>query len=250
MSTPISDLSTGFYYIWSSARSAWTVGRETEDSANAVIGGTKSCPYTIIVPRNFSHNGFSGPVDTVGKYAFRSCANEPENQTREIFVTKQVKYIKDYGFGNQYYLTSFVIEAGSELEVISHRALHYFGYYSDIANSTSKTLTLPSTLLCIMDQGIIYCDIFTQINYCGSLDLSLNCTTLEYRITPIVTRVTESYPNEIIFGRTALKDVDISQTCKDFAPLKASLASTTILDHCMNYVILLSSFINFIQNIS
>lgn len=215
LESAVADEALGFYFTWESNKKVWTIGRDIDDTANAVIAGKDDCPAIIEIPRNFSYEGYSGPVEIVGRKAFNWCARHSYYLTHTVFVTKQVKVIRYLGFGAMNYLKNFTIEPGSQLEVIEGSGLHAIG--SVAQSSLSKVLMLPSSLYSIGVNGIYYCNSFTDVIYCGTNDLSENSSILNTGDTPIIDlRVSIYYPSNSLLGRTVNRSENIYYRCTEF----------------------------------
>lgn len=202
---PIQDDSTGFIYRWDASRSAYIVGTDTDLAPNGVVSG--GCPENLIVPRDFSVDGTYGPVEVVGRFAFCSCGIEKQKYTKTILVTKQVKLIRQDGFGDEWDCQNFTIEQGSELEEIEEKGLMGIGMSTSDDNRLTKILYLPSNLFSIAPNGFQNCNLFDEIIYCGSNDLSINISdSIKDTYNPkMIIRVSSLYPANKFIGEFANK---------------------------------------------
>ena len=81
--------------------------------------GYENCPVSIEIAREKTYtDGKSYPVEIIGQRAFLNCALYNNYPTKTIFVTKQVKLIKQYGFSYEHYLA---IISQSKVEVNSNK---------------------------------------------------------------------------------------------------------------------------------
>lgn len=217
-STPINDPITGFVFKWDTEREKWMIGSDSTSSPNAIISGT-ACPAIIEIPRNFTYDGTTAPVEIIGRYSFQGCGAYRSDPTKTVFITKQVKIIKVRSFCNGNYLLNFTIEAGSVLETIEERGLYQVGYNAR-SDSITPILILPFTLKSVAAEGIHNCFLFTEIIYCGLHSLMENTSSLSYSTLTTVVRVIDSYPYMSIFGaiHAVDKSVDVMQICINFLP--------------------------------
>lgn len=95
------------------------------------------------------------------------------------FCAKEIREIRSYGLGYLGYLQSIEFEPGSMLEVIYPQGLQEIGLSK--MGQVSHTLIIPKTVQSIHNRGITHCDLFKNIVYCGTFDISLNSSDLEYR---------------------------------------------------------------------
>lgn len=212
---PIKDSTTGFYFLWESTYQSWIIGQESDVSANAV-DGVANCKEPLEIPSEFTYDGITSPVETIGKKAFEKCAYQSTSITRTVFITKQVKVIKNLAFGYSSYVSNFTIEAGSQLEEIESFCFYNVGFSA--ATKYTKTLFLPATLNTIGNKCFQKCYLFTEVIYCGIIDFSEG----EFALEGAIVRVKKNYPAAIALGLDADKTFDISQICNDFALIPRS----------------------------
>ena len=122
-------------------------------------------------------------------------------------------------------VTNFTIEIGSQLESIEYKGLHYIGYNEDRTDSNSfspdlKNLILPHTLKSVSNEGILYCNRFTRIIYCGNHNLNQNSSSyLSDKGDYTKVYITPEYQTKngnSIFGREAtgvLNEDEITNSC-------------------------------------
>lgn len=201
---------------------SWLLGDDTENWTNAFIGGNKMCPKDITVPRSLTNmERVTRPVEVIGRYAYYTCGHPSyAAETRTVLVTKQVKVIKSFGFGNMYNVETFRFEDGNTLETIEARGLHYIGFKTGQNDANKRGIfTLPSSITSVASDGIYACNLFNTIIYCGSLYLA-NSSDLEYvysgTIEDTKVMVTNLYSANLIFNRTAYKssDYEVIESCR------------------------------------
>lgn len=198
-----------FEYSWINNQHAWQIGTGTNFKANAIVGGQENCPTRIDIPRSFDNGSLTAPVETIGIYAFSYCGID-SNSTKIVFITKQVKVIKEYAFSNENYFTNFSFEAGSELETIESYGMSQIGL--DIKQE-KYTLVLPRTLTSVSVNGIYHCDLFRYIVFCGVNDLAINNSELISNKSQIVLRVVDEYRSKKVLGQIFQKDIGTKIDC-------------------------------------
>lgn len=184
----------------------------------------KNCPQHIRIPGYYEDNDHRGNVVEIAQYAFEMCSIQ-EGMSRSIFIPKEVKFIRSGAFFGSYYIDTFEIEPGSQLEEIEYVGLHFIGYKCSNLNFT--TLYLPSTITYLAEQSIYRCFIFNRIVYLGWnilpnsnhwIDSSMDIQIPEFIVTDL-------YPqNQTIFGYEIPK---LNKTITDEA---------CKIHRCMSYV--------------
>lgn len=166
-----------YIYTWIAKRSTWMIGQGNKNPANAVKGGNTNCPKDIIIPETLLHENNEYPIDEIGTWSFANCGL---GNTRSVFISKQVKFIRESAFLNMNSVTSFTIEAGSVLKTLEANAITGVGIGTADRTYTKtidlkKTLILPSTLSNVKENSIFKCDLFTRVIYCGISNLNADC---------------------------------------------------------------------------
>lgn len=203
---------TGVYNIKDSRiGDSWLLGKDYFDNsnsatyANAYVNGMSACTENIITPSTLTDkSGKTKLVEIIGQGAYAWCSDYNRGKAKGIKVSKHVKIIKERAFAGMHTLESFEFEAGSVLETIEEHGLSAIGYSTGQSlGKRNATLILPYTLSSVHIDGILNCNIFHTVIYCGSHFLS-NYSKLEDGVSPNTTvMVTSRYPKgQKIFERS------------------------------------------------
>lgn len=108
--------------------------------------------------------------------------------------------------------------------------MHYIGYYSNSTTRLTPTLLLPSSLSSVAKDGIMSCNLFTEVIYCGSNDLSINSSIIEKNGDPTVVEATSSYTFSEILGYSLPslspdENTRITGLCQNYISSGSSLTS-------------------------